>query len=84
MFGITGPLGNTSLLVILVTFILFVLALFSQGLTHDILLEAAVFLVSVKLIVMAYRDAKATDSLHKKLDTIMQAIHLECSPEPKQ
>jgi hypothetical protein len=81
MVGITGPLGNTSVLVILVTFILFVLALFTQGLTHDILLEAAVFLVSVKLIVMAYRDSRATDSLDKKLDAIMQAIHAECSPE---
>jgi hypothetical protein len=81
MFGLTVPLGHTSLFVILVTFILFLLALFTKGLTHDILLEAGVFLVSVKLIVMAYRDSKATDSLHKKLDAIMREIHAECPPQ---
>ena len=80
MFGLTGPLGNTSLFVILATFILFVLALFTKGLTHDILLEAGVFLVSVKLIIMAYKYSQATDSLHKKLDAIMRAIHVECRP----
>lgn len=81
MLGLRGPLDNTSLFVILLTFILFVLALFTKGLTHDILLEAGVFLVSVKLIVMAYRDSQVTDSLHKKLDAIMRAIHVECSRE---
>ena len=43
-----------SLMVILITFVLFVLALFTQGFTHDLFLEAGVFLVSVKLIIMAY------------------------------
>jgi len=45
----------SSILVISVTFILFVIALFAKGLTHDILLEAGVLLVSVKLIIMAFR-----------------------------
>lgn len=80
MFGLKGPLGNTSLFVILVTFILFALALFTKGLTHDILLEAGVFLVSVKLIIMGYKHSQATDSLHKKLDTIMRAMQVECRP----
>jgi hypothetical protein len=47
-------------------------ALFTKGFTHDILLEAAVFLVSVKLIIMAYKNIDATDSLHQKLDDIYQ------------
>ena len=59
-----------SLIIIGVTFILFVSALFTKGFTHDILLEAAVFLVSVKLIIMAYKNIDATDSLHQKLDEI--------------
>jgi hypothetical protein len=42
-----------SLLVIVITFILFVAALFTKGFTHDLLLEAGVFLVSVKLIIMS-------------------------------
>jgi hypothetical protein len=66
-----------SLVVIVVTFILFLFALFTKGFTHDFLLEAAVFLVSVKLIVMMHKNKGATDSLyeilneiHKKVDAI--------------
>jgi hypothetical protein len=70
-----------SLLVILVTFALFVLAVFAKGLTHDILLEAAVFLVSLKLIMMSYRNGQSTAFLHRKLDAIMEAIKVECQGE---
>jgi len=45
-----------SLVVIIITLILFVVALFTKGLTHEILLEAGIFLVSVKLIIMAYKS----------------------------
>ncbi len=63
-----------SLLIIAVTFVLFISALFTTGFTHEILLEAAVFLVSVKLIIMAYKGVDATESLHRKLDKICQKI----------
>jgi hypothetical protein len=56
-----------SLLVILVTLILFVTALFAKGLTHDLLLEAGVFLVSVKLILMTYRNGVHTETVETKL-----------------
>jgi hypothetical protein len=59
-----------SLMVIVITFVLFVAALFTKGLTHDILLEAGVFLVSVKLIIMAYRNNKATKEISKELSEI--------------
>ena len=52
-----------TILVIVVTFVLFVAALFAKGLTHDLLLEAGVFLVSVKLIMMGY----STNLTHQKL-----------------
>jgi len=45
-----------SIIVITVTFLLFAVALFTKGLTHDILLEAGILLVSVKLIMMAYKN----------------------------
>ncbi len=45
-----------ALIVIVITFVLFALALVTKGFTHDLLLEAGVFLVSVKLIMMAYRN----------------------------
>ena len=42
-------LDTTNILVIVVTFILFAIALFATGFTKDLLLEAGVLLVSVKL-----------------------------------
>lgn len=69
-----------SLFVIAITFMLFVSAVFTKGLTHDLLLETAIFLVSVKLIIMAYKNIDATDSLHQKLDEInkkLTAIELQ-------
>jgi len=44
-----------SIIVITITFLLFVAALFTKGLTHDISLEAGILLVSIKLILMAYK-----------------------------
>jgi hypothetical protein len=52
-----------SLLVMGITFVLFVLALFTKGWTHDLLLEAGVFLVSVKLIMMAYKNSVSNKEL---------------------
>jgi len=78
-----------SLVVIVVTFTLFVSAVFTVGLTHDVLLEAAVFLVSVKLIIMAYKQIDVTDSLNQKLDEIyrtvraIEAHHLQENNENK-
>ena len=56
-----------SLIVILTTFVLFVLALFTKGFTHDLLLEAGVFLVSVKLIIMAYRNNVSNQMIARDL-----------------
>jgi len=64
-----------SLVVITITFILFVSAVFTKGFTHEILLEAAIFLVSVKLIIMAYKNIDATESLHQKLDEICEKMN---------
>lgn len=63
-----------SLLVILLTLTLFVAALVIKGLMHDMLLEAGVFLVSVKLVIMAYKNAVATDRLQERLDGIQAAL----------
>jgi hypothetical protein len=59
-----------SFAVMLITLILFVIALFARGLTHDLLLEAGVFLVSVKLILMAYANKITTDVLLGELREI--------------
>jgi hypothetical protein len=59
-----------TLLVIAVTFVLFVAALFTTGLTHDLLLEAGVFLVSVKLIMMAHKNSVANKKVSNELAEI--------------
>jgi len=63
-----------SWLVIAITFILFALALFTKGFTHDLLLETGVFLVSVKLIIMAYRNNLNSQMLIKEISEIKQYL----------
>jgi hypothetical protein len=46
-----------SMVVIALTLILFGVALVLKGFTHDLLLEAGVFLVSVKLILMSHKNS---------------------------
>ena len=60
-----------SVIVMAVTFVLFVLALFLEGVGHDLLLEAGVFLVSTKLMIMSYRHTLSTDQLHAELRSIL-------------
>ena len=63
-----------SLIVIVVTFILFVLALFFTGFTHALLLEAGVFLVSVKLILMAHKSSVRSENLERGLAEIKEIL----------
>ena len=63
-----------SILVIVITFVLFALALFFTGFTHDLLLEAGVFLVSVKLIVMAYKSSRSTEKIEAELKEIKEFL----------
>jgi hypothetical protein len=63
-----------SLIVILVTLALFVAALFVKGLSHDLFLEAGVFLVSVKIILMSYRNSLTSDSLAARLEEIQSLL----------
>jgi hypothetical protein len=71
-------IGIGSVIVILVTLVLFIAALFLKGFTHDLLLEAAVFLVSVKLIILSYRTSESVKEIQDKLDHILsEEIHLE-------
>ncbi len=64
-----------SLIVILVTFILFTIALFTKGTTHDILLEAGVLLISIKLIMMAYKTAVFYENITKELKKLNDCLN---------
>ena len=72
-----GHLDSWSLIVIVMTFILFILALFIKGLTHDLLLEAGVFLVSVKLIIMAYKNSVTSKQLLNELEAIKKNLKIQ-------
>jgi len=61
-----------SLIVALITLTLFVAALFTKGLTHDLFLEAGVFLVSVKIILMAYQNKMASQRIEEKMNAILE------------
>jgi len=63
-----------SVMVIIVTFVLFTMALFTQGFTHNLLLEAGVFLVSVKLILMAYNNSVNVKSFQKEIKEIKELL----------
>ena len=78
MLNLWKVLGPGSLAIITITLILFVAALFVKGFTHDLLLEAAVFLVSVKLIILSYRNSQGVESIERKLDLVLSGEeHLE-------
>ena len=70
----TRYIDRGSLVVALITVVLFLAALFVKGLTHDLFLEAGVFLVSVKIIIQGYRNSVAIGLVDKKIDSISAAL----------
>jgi hypothetical protein len=64
-----------TILVIIVTGLLFIVALFVKGFTHELLLEAGVLLVSIKLIMMAYRNSLNYEELKKELHEIKALLN---------
>jgi hypothetical protein len=73
------------MVVILITFILFTIALFVKGLTHDLLLESGVLLISVKLIMMNYKLYVSNDKITEKLTAIEKILKdLHSSQDKKQ
>lgn len=64
-----------SVIIILTTLVLFVVALFVKGFTKDLLVEIAVFLVSVKLIMNAYKNSLANKALQEKLNEMQTTLN---------
>jgi hypothetical protein len=63
-----------SVVVIAITFILFAMAVFFKGITHDLLLEAGVFLVSVKVIMMGFKNGEFAQRLENELEEIKDIL----------
>lgn len=59
---------------VVTTLVLFVVAVFLKGFTHDLLLEAGVFLVSVKLIIMAHKNGVADAKLDQRLERMEKML----------
>ncbi|GAA5218595.1 hypothetical protein ACFSJ3_08585 [Corallincola platygyrae] len=72
-------LDKISTFVIVITFVLFALALFATGFTKELLLETGVFLVSVKLIIMAHKDNLTNQQMMRELAEIKAKLD---EPEP--
>lgn len=64
--------GN--LIVVALTFILFIIALFEKGITKDLLLEAGVLLVSIKLIMFNYAQSLLNKETIHRLDEIRKVL----------
>jgi len=65
-------LANT--ITIALTFILFAIALFTTGFTKELLLEAAVLLVSIKIITMGAANRNSNKEIIKKLNEINEKL----------
>ena len=63
-----------SAVVIALTLILFIASIFVNGFTHELLLEAGVFLVSVKLILMAHKNSLSAKLVGQRLDEIASLL----------
>jgi hypothetical protein len=67
-----------SVVVIVLTLLLFIVALFERGVPHDLLLESGVFLVSVKLIMMSHKNsviALRVDEHLEEIRTMLRNMH---------
>jgi hypothetical protein len=68
---------NGSIVIIVVTFVLFAAALVTKGFTHDLLLESGVFLVSVKLILMTRSNSVSNHAIRDELHVIRALLSKE-------
>ena len=67
-------LDRSTQLTLAITPALFVVALFEKGFTHDLLLEAAVFLVSAKLVLLSYKASVNNDAVAGQLAEMSKSL----------
>ena len=68
-------LDPLSPVVIVLTLVLFVVALYAKGFSHELLQECGVFLVSVKLIVMSHKNgvsARLAEQRRVRIQNLLQ------------
>ena len=67
-------LDTGSIVVAGITLVLFIAALLVKGVARHLLLEAGVFLISVKIIMMVHKNAVMEERLDGKLDSILELL----------
>jgi hypothetical protein len=67
-------IDTASYVVVGITLVLFIFAAFEKGLTGELSLEAGVFLVSVKLILLSARSNLAAERIMDRLDELQAAV----------
>jgi Na+-translocating ferredoxin:NAD+ oxidoreductase RnfE subunit len=72
--GPSSYMDPVSMVVIVLTLVLFVVALFVNGFTHQLLQECGVFLVSVKLIVMSHKNGATARRAEERLANIQNLL----------
>jgi hypothetical protein len=70
--------------VILLTVGLFSMSLAVKGFTHELFLEGGVFLVSVKLILMAGKNAASEERIERQLNQIRSLLEPNAVPLASQ
>lgn len=68
-------LSKTDIVIILATILLFITALFTKGITHDLFLEGGILLVSIKIIIMHYKNTITSKAILKELEDIKNKLH---------
>jgi hypothetical protein len=63
-----------STIIVILVFALFGLALFTQGFSHNLSLEAGVFLVSLKLILMARKNSETAKRLERHMTRLEELL----------
>lgn len=74
MIKLKKHLSRGSLIIISLTLVLFMIAPFLEGKAHDIMLELGIFLISVKLILMTYKNSVSEKKILEKLDMIYEEL----------
>ncbi len=73
-YGQPKTFDPQSAIVIILTVVLFAAALFVKGFTHDLFIETGVLLVSVKLILLAQKNARTGENLKQQLLRIEELL----------
>jgi hypothetical protein len=69
-----AKIDKVSLMVMGITLFLFSGSVVTKGLTHNIMLESGVFLISVKLILMAFRNREISNAILKELAELKKLV----------